>query len=995
MQETSAWAVGRIERTYRERVLPAVDARRVPASVTAWEVDGEPVPFEVARTQSYRRLRAGEHWGRPWGTTWLRVEGRVPEQGPPGAAWELRLDLGFLPAQPGFQAEGLVYDEDGGIIKAIEPRNDYVPIDTTSERSFVLFVEAASNPDIGADWTFRPTPLGDPGTAGDASLYVFRRADLVLRDAVAAALEADWRALQQLAKVLPAESTRRAGILHALQNASDVLDPDDVPGTAAAAREALCGALAAPASASSHRVTATGHAHIDSAWLWPVRETIRKCARTFSNALHLMDAYPEFVFVASSAQQYAWMKERYPALFERIRARVREGRWVPVGGMWVEADTNMPGGESLVRQFLAGKGFFLSEFGVETSEVWLPDSFGFSGTLPQIMAGAGADSFLTQKLSWNETNPMPHTSFLWEGIDGTRILTHFPPVATYNSDLSADDLARAERQHAQRGVSDASLVPFGYGDGGGGPTREMLELGVRKQNLEGSPRITFGRPDAFFDGIRRDLVDPPIWSGELYLEFHRGTYTSQARTKLGNRRCEHLLREAELWAATAAVRVGAAYPADELRRCWETVLLHQFHDILPGSSIAWVHEEAERRYGETIATLERLIADAVQALSQDRDDRPGAFNATPFSLDGVPALAAGPLSTPARRRARRSGDHVVLESEQLRAAFDDHGHLTSLVHKPSGREAVAAGDVGNELQLFRDIPNRWDAWNLDASYGRTRIETPLGEGAVRIADEGITVVRPVGNSSVEQVIRLSPAGDAVDIETRVDWRERQKLLKLAFAWDVHADTALSEIQFGYIRRPLHANTSWDMARFETCAHRWVRVEEPGFGVTVANDRVYGHDVMRRTRADGGTTTVLRDSLLRAPTFPDPGADRGRHTFRHSLVPGSFLAGVAVAYRLNCPPRERVGVQVDPLVAVDGEGVLVEGVKLAEDGSGDLVVRLYEAVGRQVRTRLAPRFPVARAVRTDLLERPLPAYPGDPLELRLRAFEIVTVRLERA
>jgi alpha-mannosidase len=393
------------------------------------------------------------------------------------------------------------------------------------------------------------------------------------------------------------------------------MDPHDVAGTAAAGRAALADVLSRPATASAHRITAVGHAHIDSAWLWPVRETIRKCARTFSNVLQLMDEDPHLTFACSSAQQYAWMKQYYPQLFERIRQRVADGRFLPVGGMWVESDTNLPSGESMARQLIAGKGFFLREFGIDPQEVWLPDSFGYSGSLPQIVAAAGSRYFLTQKLSWNETNTFPHSTFLWEGIDGTRILTHFPPVNTYNSDLSAAQLALAERNYAEKGAANSSLVPFGYGDGGGGPTREMLAAADITASLEGSPRVEIDSPQHFFERAEAEYPNPPVWSGELYLEFHRGTYTSQARTKRGNRRSESLLREAELWAATASIRTGFEYPYDRLAELWQTVLLQQFHDILPGSSIAWVYRVAEAEYARVEGELERIIADATTALA--------------------------------------------------------------------------------------------------------------------------------------------------------------------------------------------------------------------------------------------------------------------------------------------------------------------------------------------------------------------------------------------
>lgn len=997
MHDSAAASEGRVQRTYRERILPATYRLKLPLSVTAWSVTGDSVPLAAVLGLPFEPLNVGEAWGPPWGTTWMRVAGTVP------ADWsddhlEIIVDLGFLPSQPGFQAEGLVWGVDGTIIKALHPRNTYVPLDASPGAPFEVYVEAASNPDVGADWTYRPTPLGDPATAGSDPMYRFGGAWLAQRDLQVSALERDWWTLQDLVGVLPAAAARRAALLRALERASDVLDPDDVPGTAEAARAELSAVVGSPAAATSHRIAATGHAHIDCAWLWPVRETIRKCARTFSNVLHLMEEYPDFVFAASSAQQYAWVQQQYPDLFDRIRHRVAEGRWVPVGGMWVEADTNMPGGEAMVRQFVLGKGYFLREFDVETSEVWLPDSFGFSAGLPQIMAAAGQRFFLTQKASWNETNQMPHHSFLWEGIDGTRIFTHFPPVDTYNSSLSAQELDRAERQHAERGLSDASLVPFGWGDGGGGPTREMIEVGLRKHDLEGSPRVSFQRPDRFFEQVSAELAEPAVWSGEIYLEAHRGTYTSQARTKLGNRRCEHLLRQAELWASTAAVRAGAPYPAQALRHAWETVLLQQFHDILPGSSIAWVHHEAERRYESVADTLRGLIKESLTALA-DADPKGASsvgFNASPFTVAGVPALGAcAPAPAPAAQStASRTEQSFTLESKHIRATFDPEGNLRSLVDLALGREALATGMPSNELQLFRDIPNRWDAWDIDAAYERTPLPTQQ-PGTVRLGgDNQLVIERRVGSSPVVQKAQLAAGGTVLEIETVVDWQERQKLLKLAFAIDVHADQVLSETQFGHVRRPLHQNTSWEVAQFETAGHRWVHVAEPGFGVTVANDRVYGRDVTRRSRAGGGTCVVVRESLLRAPTFPDPEADRGTHTFRHSIVLGTLTDGIAEGYRLNLPLTPHIAAPVEPLVAITGDGVLIECVKLAEDDSGDVVVRLYEALGRQAKARLAPGFPVVEAVRTDLLERAHAVQPPDALGLDLRAFELVTLRLRR-
>ncbi|GAA1877980.1 alpha-mannosidase [Lapillicoccus jejuensis] len=995
MHDTVALIEARIRRSYSQRVARATHTDHVQVTVETWDVPDEPVPFAQAVTREFAPLEAGTPWGRPWGTTWFRISGTVPSSWAGDTRRELLVDLGWVGGNPGFQSEGLCYTPDGTVIKALEPRNSWVPVTAAPGEDFTVLVEAASNPDVGGTWTHEPTPMGDLATAPRRPLYTFASAALAVLDEDVFALERDMWVLIGVMDELPASSPRRAGILRALERAVDVLDPDDVPATAKQARIELAPALASPAAATSHRLVGVGHAHIDSAWLWPVRETKRKVARTFSNVLDLMDRYDDFVFAASSAQQYAWLKEDQPEVFERLRKRVADGRFVPVGGMWVESDTNLPGGEAMARQFVAGKRFFLEELGVETDEVWLPDSFGYSGALPQIVAASASHYFLTQKISWNETNVMPHHTFQWEGIDGTRVFTHFPPVDTYNAELTAVELARAERQHAERGVSDLSLVPFGYGDGGGGPTREMVETARRKADLEGSPKVQLARPDEFFGQAAQELPEPAVWAGELYLEFHRGTYTSQARTKLGNRRCEHLLREAELWAATATVRTGATYPVDVLREAWETVLLQQFHDILPGSSIAWVYQVAEENYARVEAALTAVVDEAQRALA-GTGGRTLVFNASPFAVAGVPALGAG-TATPAAARVAADGDGVVLESDAVTARLDAQGHVVSLVDRRTGRDAIAPGEKGNELLVFRDTPNQWDAWDVDKAYERMPLDVVATTG-VEVDGDTVVVRRTVSASTVVQRVRLSPDGGALEIETEVDWHEKQKLLKLAFVLDVHAETSASEIQFGHVRRATHTNTSWDMARFEISGHRWVRVDEPGFGVTLANDRVYGRDVTRRPREGGGLVSVVRESLLRAPLFPDPHADQGTHVFRHALRVGELLEGVAEGYRLNLPSRTVDGAAVDalePLVAVEGEGIVVEAVKLAEDGSGDVVVRLYEARGTRARGRVVPGFDAGTATRTDLLERAWPEQPADALELDLRAFELVTLRLPRA
>jgi alpha-mannosidase len=1001
----------RLDRFVRERIVPAIYPRSVPLNLSSWDVPDEPVPASAALRQAFTPQEHGAAWGRPWSTKWLRLQGEVPDSWGGGAdtSVEIVVDLGFSTDLPGFQCEGIAWRPDGTIIKAISPRNQYIPLKLLgSGMSVDFYVEAAANPDLSQGWTFAATPYGDKSTAGTEPRYRLGRIVIAELNQTVWELQQDIWTLSGLMHELPVELPRRHEILRALERMLDILDPDDVPGTAAAGREALAAVLARPAYASAHQLLATGHAHIDSAWLWPVRETMRKCARTFSNVLSLMDEDPDFVFSCSSAQQLAWIKELYPELFGRIREKVRTGQFVPVGGMWVEADTNMPGGEAMARQFLEGKSFFLEEFGVECKEAWLPDSFGYSAAMPQIVKAAGSEWFLTQKISWNQVNPMPHHTFNWEGIDGTRLFTHFPPVDTYNSELNARELAHAERNYRDHGRGTTSLVPFGYGDGGGGPTREMLAAARRTADLEGSPRVTIGSAASFFARAEAEYATLPVWVGEMYLELHRGTYTSQARTKLGNRRSEHLLREAELWCTTAAVRTGYTYPAAELKRLWRLVLLQQFHDILPGSSIAWVHQDAERNYAAVADQLEAIIADAAGAIL-GAGERDFLLNAAPHMRQGVPALAIG---EPARAehpvQVTEAHGGYILDNGAVRAVVSADGLLTSLLDHASGREAIAPGQFGNLLELHRDTPNEWDAWDIDAFYRRNVVAlTEARSVTLERCPEGgshdavIVVERLAGSSPVTQRISLGTGSDSLSISTAVDWQEREKLLKLGFALDVRADRSASETQFGHVFRPTHVNTSWEAAKFEICAHRWIHVAEPGYGVAVSNSSSYGHDVTRNVRPDdGGTTTTVRLSLLRAPKFPDPGADRGQHELNVTIRPGATIAdAVEEGYRTNLAPRVIRGAHgAEPLFTVSNQALVAEAVKLAEDGSGDVIVRLYESLGERSAGTVRANFDASSVHTVDLLERAVATAGVTPgrgsAELVLRPFQLVTLRFVR-
>ncbi|MEU2776701.1 glycoside hydrolase family 38 C-terminal domain-containing protein [Streptomyces sp. NPDC007162] len=1011
----------RLERVLNQRIRPAVHARAVPLQVEVWDVHGEPVPVAEGIAAPYRPARTGDRWGPAWTTSWFKVSGTVPADWA-GLPVEAVLDLGFATHSAGFSAEGLVHRADGTAVKALNPRNTWLPVTESAVggEEFTVYIEAAANPVVmhtaPGELSFGPTSvggrapwLGDPAADPGEPLYRLRRLDLAVVDRPVYELVQDLEVLGQLMQELSPDTPRRWGILRAVEKALDAVDLQDVSGTAAAARAALAPAFAAPATASAHRISAVGHAHIDTAWLWPLRETVRKVARTVSNVTQLMDDHQEFKFVMSQAQQLAWLKEHRPEVYARAQEKAKAGQFLPAGSLWVEPDTNITGGEALARQFVHGKRFYLDEFGVETEEMWLPDTFGYNAALPQLMKLAGVRWFLTQKISWNTTNKFPHHTFWWEGIDGTRIFSHFPPVDSYNGELSGAEVAHSVRNFQDKGAVNSSLIPFGYGDGGGGPTREMLARADRLADLEGSARVAIEGPADFFARAEREYADAggaPVWSGELYLEFHRGTLTSQLATKQGNRRSEHLLREAELWAATAAVRRGSRYPYEALDRLWKTVLLHQFHDILPGTSIAWVHREAEETYGAVARELTQIIEEAQRTLAGDGPEGGlVVFNAAPHARAGVPALGAavrepGERNTPAVAEA----GGFVLDNALVRIVVDADGLITSAYDVTAGREALAPGSRGNLLQLHQDFPNQWDAWDIDVFYRNNVRDLTAADSVTAVPEGGVRVVRTFGDSRVEQTLTLAAGSRRLLVDTVVDWHEREKLLKAAFPLDVRAGHSTAEIPFGHVERPTHTNTSWDAARFEVCAHRFLHVGEPDWGAALVNDSTYGHDVTRDVRPDGGTTTTVRLSLLRAARFPDPDQDQGTHRLRYALVIGTDVDGARrEGYRLNLPERALPGGEpVTPLVAVDNQGVVVEAVKLADDRSGDVVVRLYEARGVRARATLTPGFPSTAAGPTDLLERPRdadaphcePAADGR-VRLTLRPFQILTLRLRRS
>ncbi|MFG1793175.1 alpha-mannosidase [Nocardia sp. NPDC049149] len=991
----------RLGRVLSERIAPAIYPESVPLTASIWVAPDEPVPVAEGIAAPRTPTRPGTPWGAPWGTSWLTVEGTVPEAWA-GKTVEAIIDLGFDVNATGFQCEGLIYRPDGSPVKGLHPRSQWVRVASPAVggEQVLWHVEAASNPSIPF---FGPTALGDKLTAGSDPQYRLGRMDLAVFDEEVWQLVLDLEVLGELMHEMPEDPARRYDIVRAIERALDAIDLQNVNATAAAARACLVDVLAKPAIPSAHTISAVGHAHIDSAWLWPLRETVRKVARTTANMTALLAEEPDFVYTMSQAAQYDFIKQHRPEVYAKVKKAVSEGRFVPAGGMWVEADTNMPGSEAMARQFVHGKRFFLDEFGIENEEAWLPDTFGFAAGLPQIIKAAGSKWLLTQKISWSQINQFPHHTFLWEGIDGTRIFTHFPPVDTYNCSMQGREIAHAARNFKEKGRASMSLAPTGYGDGGGGTTREMVAKAARMKNLEGSPKVVWDKPADFFAKAEAEYQNPAVWVGELYLELHRATLTSQAKTKQGNRRSEHLLREAELWAATAAVRKKLEYPYAALDRLWKTVLLNQFHDILPGSSIAWVYREAEQTYAAVAEELTTIIERAQSALGGGQAG-PNVFNSTPHAWQSVPAGGAGPTTTgDSCSVLERTGGGFVLDNGLLRVEVDERGLVVSVFDLAQQRETLPPGAAANLLQLHPDLPNSWDAWDVDLFY-RNRV-TDLTDADFVVAEpdsDRVRIARSFGSSKIEQTLTLRAGAHSLDIDTSVDWYETEKFLKLAFPLDIHSNRYASETQFGHLYRPTHTNTSWEYAKFEACNHRFVHLAEPGWGVALVNDSTYGHDVTRTVRADGGTTTTLRASLLRAPRFPDPLTDHGVHHFRHALLPGASIGdAVRAGYRINLTaPTAGVAEPVEPLFTVDNDAVVTSAVKLADDGSGDVVLRVYEAHGGRASALVTAGFPSTDVQVCDLLERPLPKDPSATVEdagvrVRLRPFQLVTLRFARS
>ena len=983
---------------------------------------------DAVAADGYKPIKVGDLWGGYRVNGWFKLSITVPEefQGKQVAAYIA------------FDGEGCAFI-DGKPVQGLDPNHEEILLLTDAEggERFDIVIDAMCK-----GWAHAAF-----GATRNVPYSVLYRAEIATRNPEVTQYWYDLDFLRQLAVDLPADSPRRAKIIYTLNKSVDAFDytnkdADSLKASAIRARAILKPLMECKADASATSIAAHGHAHIDTAWLWPYRETIRKCSRTFSTVVRLMEQYPEYIYSQSQGQLYEFTKERWPSLYEEIKARAKEGRWDVMGSMWVEADCNICSGESLVRQILVGKNFFMDEFGVETDTLWLPDVFGYSAAIPQILKKSGVDYFSTIKIHWNQFNKFPYSTFYWKGIDGTRVLAHFPPAGDYNALPEPAKLRSQVSRFIEKDRSEWSLMSFGWGDGGGGPEARHSEYFRRAADLEGLPKCKQMRVSEFFHKIDCE-ADFPEWFGELYFELHRGTYTTQARNKMLNRKSELRYRDAE-FLSSVAEPMGLGYPREALLKEWKKILCNQFHDVIPGSSIREVYEDTEVMYAEIMEFGRETAWTALGKIAQNIDTSGGGWAAVVFNTlpwdrhdlanvgtpgdgeyaivdsDGsevqsqqvadalifnaaVPSMGYNVYRIVDRKAASAESGFKVseagMENKFLKLALDSDGQITSMVLKSNGREVLPQGGKGNLLQVFEDKPNNYDAWDVEYFHLDKAVDL-TSPTSFKVTESGpvrgtVEVEHEFGKSKLRQQITMYADSPRVDFRTWVDWHEDEKCLKAAFPVDINAAEARYEIQFGNAVRPAHTNTSWDFARFEVCGHKWVDYSENGFGLSLMNDCKYGHHV-----ANG----QMQITLLRSPKSPDPMADMCEHEFTYSIMPheGDYTSAQTVrrAYELNVPlvcqvdrPSPGTLPTSQSFISVDADNVILETVKKAEKGEAT-ILRFYECHNSRAEAKVTLKLPFKRVYECDLMERNITEIKtdGQSFNFEAKPFEIKTFKL---
>ena len=1020
-----------------------------------WHVQRDDVTTQAALADNWRSWeKFGSHsvWTKKQGHTWFAAEVEVPE-----AARGQVLVLKFASQwqdRPGSTDPQCLAYLDGKIAQALDGNHTELVIERNAKpgNKHTLLVNA---------FTFFDRPL------------VGFTVDFYVRNERAEKLYYDLQTPLDVAIRLQQQDPRRHAILAIVERALRALDRRDGHTEAFVASLGAAEKIAAEIYALvdtevQPQITAVGSTHLDVGWLWRVMHTRDKTGRSFATVLNLMEEYPEFIFMYNQSVLFDFIRQDYPEIWSRLKERVKTGQFEIEGAMWVEPDVNIVSGESLVRQIMRGRRFHLEEFGVDPKTVWLPDTFGYSANLPQVMEKSGLKYFVTSKLSWNDTDRFPYDSFHWRGIDGTVTKAQLITAqryeseqifTTYNGDLSVSETMGAWKRYEPKAVHNEVVMSYGYGDGGGGPTRGMIERGIRlERGIPGAPRVKLEGIVPFLDRLGKAMDAPgnrfPTWNGELYLQYHRGTLTSVAKNKANNRKAERMLRELEFLGAMALTQTGAAYPAETLAEFWELVLINQFHDILPGTSIPEVYVDSDNEYGQIFSTLGSQNGPwhaAAQAFAKPGSDQLRLFNFTGQTRSGLvtvgsdAALEGASLATPdavhplqkivgasgetafaapvsdivplgwtgaqlvtggaANSSSPLSVSATHLENELLRITFDKAGEITSVFDKTRNRETLAAGEKANRLIAYEDKPMEWDAWDIDRYFEEQFWPLADGKSSISVVETGphraaIRVEREYQKSRIVQVISLAAGARQVEFDTFIDWQERAQVIKAQFPFDLNTSEIRSEIQFGHVRRPTHRNTSWDKARFEASMHRWVDLSEADFGVALLNDCKYAYDCLEQS---------VRLTLVRGSTFPSPDADLGEHRIRYALFVHDGVADLAdvhrAAERFNNPvavigslkPAGGLATELPSFsfASVDQTNVTLETVKKAEK-SDAVVLRIFEHANIRAEATVTFGIPVKSVRVVNLMEE----QAGKPLEIKdngvtlsLRPFEIATLLIE--
>lgn len=945
-------------------------------------VTHEPVEYSDRHSLKYKNITSGERWGEFFDCAWFHLTGRVDSDIREHLnEYALILDLG---------GEGCVYNDDGvvqGITNVLGLADEFQTvkgkkivemslIEVRKDNTIEVWVESGNN---GINHS-------------DSGGVKFNGAKIVRVNRELFGYYYDFLALY-IACPLIGNADDRKRVKTALRQAMSLMNgyTDE---EARSARKILYPYLH-DNTKKDFTVYGIGHAHLDLGWLWPIRETKRKAERTFSNALVNIGKYDGYIFGASQPQQFEWIKDRRPSLYAKIKEAVKEGRIEPQGGMWCEPDTNITGAESLIRQVYYGKRFFKDEFGIDMRMLWLPDVFGYTGALPQIMKKTGMDRFMTIKLSWNNINKFPYHSFRWRGIDDSEVLVHMPPEGDYNSMANPIALNTIEKSYRERKVSDIALMPFGIGDGGAGPGEYHINMASRCNGIKGIPALKVAPAREFFDELENGKDKLPQYKGELYLEKHQGTYTTQAKNKRYNRYIERALHDTE-WLTTLAHIKGMEYPHAEFDRIWKEVLLYQFHDILPGSSINRIYKESRARYEILLKELDDIKARAREYLKADCGVK--IINYSPMKRDGnvvyngkVYKYSLGGYSCADIIEADKDDTLKVtadtMENEYIKVVFNNRGEIISYVDKRTGHESVK--DKFNAMRVYTDmrmIP--YDAWDIDFHY-RSKPSRVMKLKDVKYYIKDNAVIREqimtYNKSTLTQKIVLDSGSEYLKFDNKVDWHERHKMLRADFRPCDYGDKVKCDIQFGHIDRSTKCDNSINKAQFEICAHKWVDVSNNGYGMALINDCKYGHRVKEG---------LISLNLLRSTVYPDPDADRGEHTFTYAIYThkGEAVESnlIKYGYELNRSVEVTENTLCDNIISTDNEGIIIESIFV--NSNDDIVIRMYESKGKEESCKVRILIPFKEIRESDMIFGG--EHDVDTEKLSFTPFEIKTLLIRR-